>query len=71
MRKLVPLLESAAKSQLPDVIASWGVGVGAGVLEFPPQPAMKRAKKVMMTTQTWRTASPSRAAIYLFVRYVP
>ena len=43
MRKLGPLLETAAKSQLPDVRASCGtgVGVGAGVLELPPQPVNK------------------------------
>jgi hypothetical protein len=53
MRKLVPLLEAAAKSQLPDVKVScctWG----GGVLEFPPQPAIKRAKDATTTTQTGR-----------------
>jgi hypothetical protein len=63
MRKFVPLVEAAAKSQLPDVMASCcGVGVGVGdgigvgvgdgaVLEFPPQPAIKRAKNVTTTTE--------------------
>jgi hypothetical protein len=49
IKKLGPLLETAAKSQLPDVRASCGtgVGVGAGVPEPPPQPESKRQKVAM------------------------
>jgi hypothetical protein len=55
IKKLGPLLEAAAKSQLPDVRASCGtgVGVGAGVLELPPQPESKR-QKVTIARQTGR-----------------
>jgi hypothetical protein len=54
MRKLGPLLEAATKSQLPDVKASCCTWGGVGVLEFPPQPAIKRAKDVMTTMKTGR-----------------
>jgi hypothetical protein len=49
IKKLGPLLETAAKSQLPDVRASCGtgVGVGAGVPEPPPQPESKRQQVAM------------------------
>jgi len=50
IKKVGPLLETAAKSQLPDVRASCGtgVGVGPGTAEPPPpQPESKRQKVAM------------------------
>ena len=51
IKKLGPLLETAAKSQLPDVRASCGTGVGVGVgateLPPPPQPESKRQQEAM------------------------